>query len=269
MKIAELGLFLFEDARDVYILQQQGEKLTQAAQRDHSAGRLSAPDILAKIREMDPTDGKFLQYLVNQYIKPDEQGNQKYRLEDAERIKKVLQTFTQVKQRLNVTDINQFKNIQDLFATIYDLEQQNKPAPKTKGQEEREVFAGAKVLYKNPDIIIYDLTTPAAARAVALKYQTEWCTLDGAEKAEYYINTGGLYAIIVKKGNKIVPFQLHYESGQVMNAADVPINKKETELLSSFPVWYEFVDWLVKRHYSEINAAATSNPKKKSIRAKK
>jgi len=241
-------MFLFEDARDDYILQQQGEKLVQAAQRDQSARGLDAPAILARIRAMDPTNGKFLQYLVNQYTKPDEEGNQKYRLEDTDQVKHSIDEFMKRKQQLNVTDINQFKNIQDLFKTIYDLEQKGKPAPKTKGEEEREKFEGAKVLYSEPGIVIYDLTTPEAAREVALKYGTRWCTLN-LNTAKGYTNQGGLYAILVKKDGKVMPFQMHYESDQVMNAADSPVNKREKEILSGFSVWYEFIDWLIGRHY--------------------
>lgn len=259
-------MFLFEDARDDYILQQQGEKLVQAAQRDQSARGLDAPKILAKIREMDPTNGKFLQYLVNQYTKPDEQGNQKYRLEDTEQVKHSLDEFLKRKQQLNVTDINQFKNIQDLFKAIYDLEQKGKPAPKTKGEEEREQFEGAKVLYSEPGIVIYDLVTPESARAVALKYGTRWCTLN-VNTAKSYINQGGLYAIIVKQDGQVMPFQMHYESDQVMNAADNPINKREKEVLSKFSVWYEFIDWLIGRHYydkTEIEKEKAASAKKKT-----
>jgi hypothetical protein len=268
LKILDFETFLFEDARDDYILQQQGEKLVQAAQRDNSARGLDAPAILSRIREMDPTNGKFMQYLVSQYIKPDEEGNQKYRLEDTEQVKTSLDGFMKMKQQLNVSDINQYKNIQDLFTAIYELQQKNAPVAKTKGEEEREKFEGAKVLYHEPGIVIYDLTTPESARAVALKYQTRWCTLN-TDTARGYINQGGLYAILVKKDGKVMPFQMHYESDQVMNAADSPVNKKEKEALSSFAVWYKFIDWLIGRHYYDKTEIEKEKEKQKSAPKKK
>lgn len=272
MKILDFEIFLFEDARDDFILQQQGEKLVQAAQRDQSARGLDAPAILARIRSMDPTNGKFLQYLVNQYTKPDEEGNPKYRLEDTDQIKHVLEEFLKRKQQLNVTDINQYKNIRDLMNAIYDLEEKSKPAPKTKGEEEREKFEGAKVLYSEPGIVIYDLVTPEAARAVALKYGTKWCTLN-MNTAKGYINQGGLYAILVKQDGKVIPYQMHYESDQIMDARDHPVGKKDKEILSKFSVWYEFIDWLIGRHYYdkteiEKEKAAAVAKKKTAPKAK-
>lgn len=253
MQLLEVEYFLLEDERDDYLEKNFGEKLEQTAMRDDSAearGK-SAKEIIQILRGMDPTNGKFLTYLVTQYVKPDNQGNLRYRLEDTENVRNVLQKFIRYRNTLEKKDITQYANIQDLFNIIYELERRNAPTPKTKGEEEREKLEGAKLVLQGPNIKIFEITTPEAAAAVALKYQTNWCTL-GRNHSLNYLRQGNLFVIVVKTPDRIRAWQFHYESGQLMNEADSSINESDKALLSSFPEYLQFIDMMVQRHYTDI-----------------
>lgn len=253
MQLLEVEYFLLEDERDDYLEKNFGEKLEQTAMRDNSpeARGKSAKEIIQILRGMDPTNGKFLTYLATQYVKPDNQGNLRYRLEDTENVRNVLQQFIRYRNTLEKKDINQYANIQDLFNIIYELQRRNAPAPKTKGEEEREKLEGAKLVLQGPNIKIFEITTPEAAAAVALKYQTKWCVL-GRTYALSYLRQGNLYPIIVKTSDRIRAWLFHYESGQLKNEADSEINDSDKALLSSFPEYLQFIDMMVQRHYTDI-----------------
>jgi Rad3-related DNA helicase len=254
MQLLEVEYFLLEDERDDYLEKTFGEKLEQTAMRDDSANARGkqAKQIIQILRNMDPSNGKFLTYLVTQYVKPDDQGNLRYRLEDTENVRNVLQKFIRYKNTLQKKDINQYSNIQELFNVIYELERRDAPAPKTKGEEEREKLEGAKLILQGPNIKIFEITTPQAAASVALKYQTNWCTL-GTAHGLRYLREGELYVIVVKTPDRLRAWQFHYQSGQLMNEADAAINDRDKTLLSSFPEYIKFIDMMVQRHYTDIS----------------
>ena len=83
MRLFELSL-LMEYKRDITI-QKIGDKLVQVGKRD---GDNSAEAILDILEKIDPTKNKqFVQWLANQYMK------RQFRLEDANRVKEVLNKF--------------------------------------------------------------------------------------------------------------------------------------------------------------------------------
>lgn len=253
MQLLEVEYFLLEDERDNYLDKTYGEKIEAMAQRDNSenARGLNSKQVIQILRGMDPTNGKFLTYLVTQYIKPDNQGGLRFRLEDTENVRNVLQNFIRYKNNLDKKDINQYSNIQDLFNVIYDLERSRAPAPKSKGEEEREKLQGAKLILSGPNIKIFEITTPEAARAVALKYQTNWCTL-GQNYSVGYLRQGNLYVIVVTEGDKVRAWQFHYESSQLRNEADASISDSDKALLSNFPEYIQFIDMMIRRHYTDV-----------------
>ena len=254
MQLLEVEYFLLEDERDNYLDKTYGEKLEAMAQNDNSENARGATSrkIIQILRGMDPTNGKFLTYLVTQYIKPDDEGRIKFRLEDTENIRNVLQNFLRYRNTLEKKDINQYKNIHELVSKMYELQQANAPVPKTKGEEEREKLEGAKVILKGPNIKIIEVTTPEASMALSLKYSPTWCTR-GESHSIRYLKDGNLFVIVVQEPNKpLRAWQFHYESSQIMDELDRPISPNDKALLSKFPEYVQFIDMMIRRHYTDV-----------------
>jgi hypothetical protein len=144
--------------------------------------------------------------------------------EDTEKMKEQLGMFQKFKKSPAFTfnkDIQQYDTVK-LFET---LEQATAAGMGSKKEEKREkVRQGAEIVVKNGDVTIYKVTEPAAA--IELGGGTNWCTAaPGNSMASHYLKDGPLY-IFFDAGSAVA--QLHPESNQFMNRADVCILESVT-----------------------------------------
>lgn len=247
MRIFEF-INLNED-RAEYIAQSMKDRLEAAAQQDRavhrsSKGNMTSMDVVNQLKTMDvDPSGKNLQFLARMYA-----ANQ-FSLEDTENIKNSLAAFFKFRNQLPVKDLNALKSLDQLYDLIEPLEKQAQQPQAASGKEkQRQVKAEAEKLIDTPN---FKVIIPKTEEASCLYGAgTKWCTTgDKNNQFDNYSRLGPLYTIIANVGGKTRKFQLHYESDQFMNERDQPVSKAEIKLLSGFPQYKDFLEYLIKKHY--------------------
>ena len=206
--LQELNNFLFEYKRDI-TEKKLGDKLEKVASEDGST-LAKALDILEKI---DPTKNKqYVEWLCRQYIQ------QKFRLEDKNRVIEVLTRFEKIKNRLEQKDINRY-NFHELQSLM------DKHFEEVVLDVDAKTVKGAKVLYNGP---LGQLSIPSTkAAACELGAGTKWCTAAKSNNMfAHYNSSGPLYIWKDKSGEK---YQFHFESNQFMDDKDSPISNAKVE----------------------------------------
>lgn len=252
MRIFEF-INLNED-RAEYIAQSMKDRLEAAAQQDRAVqrsgkGAMTSMDVVNQLKTMDvDPSGKNLQFLARMYA-----ANQ-FSLEDTENIKNSLAAFFKFRNQLPVKDLNALKSLEQLYDLVEPLEKQAQaqaqPAEPVSGKEkQRQIKADAEKLIDTPN---FKVIIPKTEEASCLYGSgTKWCTAGKSNNQfDTYNSQGPLYTIIANLGGKTRKFQLHYESDQFMNERDQPVNKAEIKLLSSIPQYKDFLEYLIKKHYS-------------------
>lgn len=249
-----LNELLFE-GREEFIAQNMGDKLLAVAKRDRLGGDLSdAMAVVNTLAQGDPTPNKsFLQWIARQYI------SRQFRLEDLEKVKADLEVFSRNKQRIEKKDINAYKTVRELEDVVAPLRTAD-PVLSGKQQAKQAKQEGAEYVINAQNIKILHLKTAEAARRYAAN--TRWCTSND-HTFEMYAKQGKIFVILVNDPEQKIAntgdqgntrkFQLHYESGQMMNSQDREASKKEIEFLSEFPEWAEFLNMLINQHYSWLD----------------
>lgn len=256
MKLREL---LMEGPKEDLIISKQGDKIEAAARNDISARHLDVSGVLERLKGMDPTGGKYLQFLVNKYIAG------QLRIEDKEKVLDTLTRFVQVLPTLPNKDINQFKKFIDLVRAVApkrDATVDATPVSK-KQQAKMEKAEGADVVVQGPGIKIVHIKTPQAAKFY--RAGTRWCTTDENTFLSY-AKQGNIYVIMAHSDTPYTnttsgittntrKFQFHYDSSQIMDEDDRPLseNSDDIELLSQYPEWYQFVDMMIKKHHYDLS----------------
>lgn len=240
-------LELLVESKLEYLVKAQGPKLELRAKAD-THKQMSAPDVLAKLAEADPTGGqhKFLQWIVNQYLKG------QFKLEDVSRIKVDLSEFLRVRSQLEKKDINQYKTLSELYDVLDPLEGEEVVSKRQQDKVEGDEYfeSGQAVLITNTDgVKIIKLASKDAS--CYFGRGTRWCTAAREDNMfEEYNKQGPLFVVIVD-GTK---YQFHFESGQYMDAQDRELSKDEIQsLLARDPVRKLVVD------YTEVLAERLSN----------
>lgn len=239
---------LFED-RATYIAQSMKKGLEDAAQKDRAlqgARDLDSVKIVDMLKKMDPDpSGKNLQFLARMYA-----ANQ-FSVEDTNNIKNAIESFTKFRNQLPVKDLNSLKSLNQLYDLIEPLEQQGQAAPVSGKEQERQVKADAKKLIDSPN---FKVIIPMTREAACLYGKgTRWCTSGNKDnKFEEYNRQGPLYDIIANLGGKQRKFQLHYESDQFMDERDNQISQEDIEALSAIPEYKQFLEYLIRKHYSKF-----------------
>jgi hypothetical protein len=239
MRIQEL---LLEYNRQI-TLQKIGDQLTQTAAREHT----TAEEAIAALEEMDPTANKqYTPWLARQYIK------QQFRLEDADRIRTVLDNFGQLKSRLPVEqrDIGRmdFYQLDDLINQVLDVKLEvDKPIE----GGTFPIVPDSRVLYNGP---LGQLAIPETREASCeLGRGTEWCTAYTKSNNQFdsYNRRGPLYVWRDKNGEK---YQFHFSGGlQMMDSRDRPIEKDKIDYFrKQHPV--------LKKLFRQIESQALKDP---------
>jgi len=249
-----LSELLFEGRED-FIVQQMGPKLVAVAGRDRMGQNLKDPmAIVQELKKGDPTPtGQFLQWIARLYT------NRQFKFEDLGKVREDLELFVRNKQRIEKKDINQYKTVKELQYVVDPLRSVN---PQLSGKQQAKIakLEGAEYVFNTPHIKIIHLKNGEAAKRYASN--TRWCTSE-ASTFEYYARDGKIFVIMVNDPQGVIAnrgdqgsvrkFQLHYESGQMMNSQDLRITEKEVEFLSQFPEWGKFLNMLISQHYTWLD----------------
>jgi hypothetical protein len=215
--------FLNEDSRSDFLLKTYDKKLTDKweAEKDSEptfvvdsvegmkTGSV-AGDLIAYIMSNDPTPKKaFSQWMTVKYI----QGG--YKLEDIERLSQYLDVFEKAKSRIEKKDINQYKNITELFSVI-DVFLKKEVAVSAKDEKNQEYILmnspeNSTIIYDDANLKIVIPLTQAAA--IYFGKNTEWCTSATTSRNYFdsYNSRGPLYIVLDKKNNR--RWQFHITKG--------------------------------------------------------
>jgi len=240
MRIQEL---LLEYNRQI-TLQKMGDQFSQVAARENT----TAEAAIAALEEMDPTANKqYTPWLARQYIK------RQFRLEDADRIRTVLDNFGKIKSRLPVEqrDIGRmdFYQLDKLIDQVLDVKLDvDKPAE----TGTFPVVPDSQVLYNGP---LGQLAIPETHEASCeLGRGTKWCTT--TTKSNYYFDRytqkGPLYIWRDKNGEK---YQFHFGGElQMMDSRDRPIEYEKLKYFrNEHPV--------LKKLFKKIESQYLKDPK--------
>ena len=180
-------------------------------------------DIFYNIIKTDPTYdeqrsqkmGKYGKWLLNQY----RQGN--LDMNNLSKVRNIIDFFNRYNRQLEVKDINQYKNIDQVYDNVKNFMEDPSQAT-SKSDEARKIKEmGAEKVYEDNDWLIIVPKTREAA--IYYGKGTKWCTAStrGYNYFERYNNEGRLYININKNtGDK---YQFHFESNSFMDAEDKPI----------------------------------------------
>ena len=180
-------------------------------------------DIFYNIIKTDPTYdeqrsqkmGKYGKWLLNQY----RQGN--LDMNNLSKVRNTIDFFNRYNRQLEVKDINQYKNIDQVYDNVKNFMEDPSQAT-SKSDEARKIKEmGAEKVYEDNDWLIIVPKTREAA--IYYGKGTKWCTAStrGYNYFERYNNEGRLYININKNtGDK---YQFHFESNSFMDAEDKPI----------------------------------------------
>ena len=159
--------------------------------------------------------GKYGKWLLNQY----RQGN--LDMNNLSKVRNTIDFFNRYNRQLEVKDINQYKNIDQVYDNVKNFMEDPSQAT-SKSDEVRKIKEmGAEKVYEDNDWLIIVPKTREAA--IYYGKGTKWCTAstDSYNYFERYNNEGRLYININKNtGDK---YQFHFESNSFMDAEDKPI----------------------------------------------
>ena len=171
-----------------------------------------ALDLLRQMAEIDPTRGKYVEWLARQH----KAG--RIRLpEDSDNLRDGLTKFEKVKSRLVQKDIQQYtpgelyRVIEPFFAS--------KRQEKLLGRKGKLVLPpGSKLVLDKPPYQVVKITDPKASSILCSG--TKWCTAN-ERTAEKYLADGPLY-LVYKNGKRWV--LAHYLSDQFMDVYDEKVD---------------------------------------------
>ena len=180
-------------------------------------------DIFYNIIKTDPTYdeqrsqkmGKYGKWLLNQY----RQGN--LDMNNLSKVRNTIDFFNRYNRQLEVKDINQYKNIDQVYDNVKNFMEDPSQATSKSDAARKVKEKGAEKVYEDNDWLIIVPKTREAA--IYYGKGTKWCTASthGYNYFEHYNKEGRLYININKNtGDK---YQFHFESNSFMDAEDKPI----------------------------------------------
>lgn len=186
------------------------------------------PELFDEIVNADPTtEKKYLQWLLNQYIKVQSSEREKELFfEDLYKMTEYLQLFDRLKNNFINTDINQYKNYRDFFKNAVEVEKtlsgKNISAGVPLDDIIKSLYIGEVAGYK-----VYKLPkgrTDLLRASRALSADTKWCTKN-TDEFKKYISEDSLY-IFTNGEDK---YQFHSASNQFMDKYDIEVDFEPTE----------------------------------------
>ncbi len=237
--------FLLEDRVD-FLAANMGHKLIAAAHNDHSANDLKSPaDIVSELKKADPTPNHAsLQFLVNMYV------TGQFKMEDINKIKHELILFYDVRKHLTNKDLINYKTLDSLYDATEPLA--TVPVEPSKREEKKNIKEEGATPIVTSDVFKAVMVTTAEAAKI-YGANTKWCTTNKGT-CDNYLKKGPLFVIMVKKPkeNRWSKFQLHAGTDQFMDERDRPISQVTIKMLSKFPEYTKFMNYVINHHYAEF-----------------
>ena len=176
---------------------------------------ISEPEI-KNILQYDPTEGKYLDWLIRQVMK------QQLRLpQDGDKILETLRLFKDKSRFLDKRDINQYQTLGDIREALDRASGQVSKRENLRIQRDE----GQEIILDKPPYQVVKITTQEAA--AKLCRNTQWCIKDPQFFNEYSPKE---YFIILKNGEKYALY--HPNSSQLKDVYDRKLSKdKQLELL--------------------------------------
>lgn len=252
-KLSEGFTFLLLEDRINFIYDKNKEQLQDRFSKDNNVparykkigdGDI-AKNLITHFSSIDPSKKKiYIQWMTKLYLTG-------LKLEDFDKLKAGLGLFDKpaIKNKLKVKDINQYKTINDLLIAVQPFKDEevisNKEAKaRTKAGEVEWIINDSN----------FKVLIPKTHKASCMYgANTEWCTTskDNSSEFDSHSKQGPLYIIISGSGDNVKKFQLHYESDQFLDANDNELSKSQIDYLSGFPQYKDFLNMLIKKHYSK------------------
>lgn len=183
-----------------------------------------------KIISSDPTYnqqkpnkmGKYSKWLLKLY------GTNNLKLEDLYKATEYLSVFDKYSRRIEVNDINRYKNLPQLYNVIKPFIEDDNQATSKQDELRRIKQQGAEIVFNSPE---WEIIIPKTWEASKLYgANTQWCTAsrDDDSYFKHYTESGPLYINIDKRNN--TKYQFHFESESFMDESDYAI---ETPIAST------------------------------------
>ena len=239
-----ISMVLFEDRMPV--LQQKWANLDFSHDRAAVSAGHKPEDIVSHMASMvDPSPNKqYTDRALHWYSK------KQFRLEDHGRVRRVLDTFHRVRQRMpvdaaahhgvkNARDINSYKSVHDLEDALMPFEHE-KTKSEVKATDRAVVDLGSKLLHKDDKVEVRRLHNSSRGKAamMVLGRNTRWCTAAKEDNQfDNYASEGPLHFVHDKVENK--KYLMHHESGQYMDEQDRDAESELTQLGNRHPVLHK------------------------------
>ena len=255
MKITEL----LREYNEQRLINDFGNKLVIRYENEFHTN-ISPNQIIEKRAALDPTPNKeFAFWLCLNYAN----NNPKYnggirRFEDiSSRAIPALEKFKALLRKPNlnpplvVRDINQIRGLSQLENIIEQYgEKETTSSSEQASKEEQQLVQTnqAKILYNDNQIKVLIPETQKAS--CFFGKGTRWCTAATKNNmfSSYAKPNDPLYIIIIKGTNE--KYQVHYGTGQFMNANDEPIDPNE--LADRYPILWKIFTPIAEKHHSLI-----------------
>jgi hypothetical protein len=242
--LTEQQLFELSDNKIKFIVGKQKDAILKALAKDDKAAKdliedpkkPSEADAEQLVREWSKVSEKHLQWIINKYVSLQDDKLQ-FRLEDANRIKETIEQFEEDRRKLKKKDLMQYKTFAELEDAIDGEDYDDEPdlGPITAHEQEFIDKKEVVVLHRDSSLRVYVPKTKEAAQYFGRG--TKWCTSAKSNSMfDHYAKQSDLF-IIIAKGKK---FQLHFKSGQNMDARDRPADV--AQLFSDNPVLYKLFE---------------------------
>lgn len=249
-------LFELASNKIAFIAKKQTEALVKALKGDRSAKAIAilkneehakdkstadlryAEDV---VTELAKASEKHLQWIVNKYIQLSSEGRPPFMLEDVtDRVQDTIEQFEEERKKLKKKDLMQYKTWAELEDTLanedYDDEPEGSEHVITPVEQSFIDKKEVEVVHRGNGVRVYVPKNYEAAKYFGRG--TKWCTASKKSSTyfEQYSKADPLY-IVYTKGKK---YQLHFKSGQFMDARDRPADV--AELFSSNPILYKLFE---------------------------
>jgi len=248
MSLTETFVMLLMEGKLDKMAEMYSEKLEDRFDNDNrvpanmkarlSQGENIAGNLINLFAEIDPTRKKSnVQWMIIQYIKGEH-------LEDIDHAKRALTTLEKYKGKIAKNQIMQYKSIAELNAEIEKVIKSGDVNDLDNIPPEEATYV---VNSPNFKIII-----PKTHKASCKYGASGWCTTnDDDHYYKNYTGQGDLYIIMVGGGTDPKKYQLSYEGGEFNNSQNKPLTQHDIDTLSKFPQYKDFLNMLIKKHYSK------------------
>lgn len=211
------------------VLQTYRNKLIAAG---YDQGGRAPEDIVRAFTTIDPTGGKFAQWMMLRFLAKD------FTLEELPRVGAALTGFVDhiVKsQQKGLGGIQQYRTLNDLETAV---EIASNPPPSVKQQRKVTKLEGAEKVFESPEVTILRINTEEASCLYGKG--TKWCVSGTNDNMfDGFTRWGPLYLLLTRDKRK---FMIHVEKNQSQDERNQYVAPKELgEMYPSLMRWFQYI----------------------------